>query len=181
MLNNPFESFHDMVAKAKEEREELDRLLTISTPSERVLVGAIAVLMLVLGAWLFFGSVQRSVAVWGEQVEGGEGPSAGSRSLQALVPLERDLAPQVVAGLPLVIELATGNGQASALGGEIVGVAAEPPPEGALALESGPSMLRVDILLNEDLDIAPATGAHHRITIDLGEQSPVELFGLTRH
>ena len=65
MFNNPFDSFHDTVAKAKEEREELDRLLTISTPSERVLVGAIAVLMLILGAWLFLGSVDRTAAIDG--------------------------------------------------------------------------------------------------------------------
>ena len=40
MFNSPFGSFQDTVAAAKEEREQLDRLLTISTPRERLLVAA---------------------------------------------------------------------------------------------------------------------------------------------
>ena len=45
MFNNPFDSFHNTVAEAKQEREQLDRLLTISTPRERLLVAAIALLL----------------------------------------------------------------------------------------------------------------------------------------
>ena len=179
MLNNPFESFHDTVAEAKEEREELDRLLTISTPSERALVGAIAVLMLVIGAWLFLGSVPRHVAVWGESVERGESPSAGSRSLQALAWVESGLAPQILAGQPVVIELATADGQTGALDGEIAKITAMPPPEGALAFDSRAFMHHIDILLDDGLEAAPAAGGRYRIIIDLGEQPPAALFGLT--
>ena len=181
MFNNPFDSFHDMVAKAKEEREELDRLLTISTPSERVLVGAIAVLMLILGAWLFLGSVARTVAIEGMLVETGGIPSGGNRSIQALARVEGDVALEIAAGLPLVIELATTNGDGDALGGEIVKVTAVPPPKGTLAFESRASMHRIDIVLDEGLDAAPVTGGMQRILIDLGRQSPAALFGLTRH
>ena len=170
-----------MVAKAKEEREELDRLLTISTPSERVLVGAIAVLMLVLGAWLLFGSVQRSVAVWVEQVERGEDLSAGNRSLQALAWIDSDLAPQITAGLPMVIEPAAVDGEAGALEGEIVKLTAVPMPEGTSAIDSRASMHRIDIVLDEGLDATLVAGGRHRIIIDLGEQSPAALFGLKRH
>ncbi len=180
MLNNPFESFHDMVAKAKEEREELDRLLTISTPSERLLVGAIAVLMLVLGAWLFFGSLSGSVVVWGAQVERGEGPSAGNRSLQAEAWIDSDLAAQIVAGLPLVIKLTTADGQAGSHEGEIVSISAVPPPAGALPPDLQGSHHRMEIVLDEGLDAAPMAGTLHRVIIDI-EQSPAALFGLVRN
>ena len=50
MFNSPFNSFHDTVAEAKEEREQLDRLLTISTPRERLLVAAIGLLLIALRA-----------------------------------------------------------------------------------------------------------------------------------
>lgn len=177
MFNNPFASFHDMVAEAKQEREELDRLLTISTPSERLLVGAIAVLMLVLGAWLFLGSVSHRVVVWSELIERGEDPSAGSRSLQAKAWIDGDLAPQIVAGLPLVIELTTADGNRGAHEGEIVKITALPPPEGALRFGSNH---RIEIVLDEGLDAAPVASAQHRIIIGI-EQSPAAVFGLVRN
>ena len=69
MFNNPFDSFHNTVAEAKEERERLDRLLTISTPRERLLVVGVAVLLLVLAAWLLLGGVARTVGVVGVLVD----------------------------------------------------------------------------------------------------------------
>ena len=88
MFNNLLNSFHETVAEAKEDREQLDRLLTISTPRERLLVAAIAVFLCALLAWFFFGSVARSIVVDGVIVEQGEtlpdgkhlrgGPSPGS-------------------------------------------------------------------------------------------------------
>ena len=180
MFNNPFDSFHDTVAKAKEEREELDRLLTISTPSERVLVGAIAVFMLVLAAWLFLGSVSGSVTVWGAQVERVEGPSAGNRSLQAVAWIDSDLAAQIVAGLPITIELITADGATSPHGGEVVNVSSVPSPEGVPTLDLQGSHHRIEIVLDEDLDAAPLAGALHNIIIEI-EQSPAALFGLIGH
>lgn len=169
-----------MVAEAKQEREELDRLLTISTPSERVLVGAIAGLMLILGAWLFLGSVSHRVVVWSELIERGEDPSAGSRSLQAKAWIDGDLAPQIVAGLPMAIELTTADGNRGAHEGEIVKITALPPPEGALRFDSHGSNHRIEIVLDEGLDAAPVAGAQHRIIIGI-EQSPAAVFGLVRN
>ena len=64
MFNNPFDSFHNTVAQAKEEREQLDRLLTISTPRERLLLGVIVLSLVVLAAWLFFGNVGPAAFPW---------------------------------------------------------------------------------------------------------------------
>ena len=182
MFNSPFDSFHNTVAEAKEEREQLDRLLTISTPRERLLVAVIALLLFVLAAWLFFGNVARSVAVDGVLVELGANLSEGNRTVQALVWAESDVAPHIEAGMPAVIELAITDGEADTLDGEVDTIAAVPLSEGLAEFGSAApvSVYRVDIALDEGLDLASLAGRKCRIVIELGRQSPVALFGMRR-
>lgn len=65
MFSNPFESFHNTVAEAKDEREQLDQLLTISTPRERLLLALILIFVATLSAWLTFGVMSHTVSVHG--------------------------------------------------------------------------------------------------------------------
>lgn len=182
MFNNPFDSFHNTVAAAKEEREQLDRLLTISTPRERLLVAGIAVLLLVLAAWLVFGSVARSVAVDGVLVEPDERQTEDNGSVQALVWVESGIAPHIETGMPAVIELDTADGEPDTLDGEIARFAAVALSDGLEELESAgpPSVYRVEVTLNEGLDPAAVAGRKCRIVVELGRQSPVALFGMGR-
>ena len=182
MFNNPFDSFHDTVAEAKEEREQLDRLLTISTPRERVLVSGVALLLFVLAAWLVFGSVARSVTVDGLLVETGGSLGGGDRSVQALVWLESDVAPRIEAGMPAEIELTTTDGAADTLDGEVLTIAAVRLLEELSELESAAPMSvhRVRIALDEDIDFTSLAARECRIVIELGRQSPAALFGMTR-
>ena len=179
MFNNPFGSFQETVAAAKEEREQLDRLLTISTPRERLLVAGVALLLVVLAAWLFLGSVARSVAVDGVLVEPGETLAEGSRSVRAFVWVESGIAPQIEAGMPAEIELAmTTDREAVTLVGEVAAIAAVPLSEGLAAFESvaSHSVYRVDIALDEDLESASFPSRECRVFIELGDQSPIALF-----
>ncbi len=180
MFNNPFDSFHDTVADAKEEREQLDRLLTISTPRERLLVAAVGLSLLTLAAWLVFGSVARSVAVDGVLVEPGENRVEGERSVQALVWVDGDVAPRIEAGMRAVIELAVTEGDAETLEGEVVSIAAIPWSDGLAPVESAApaAVHRLDIALDAGLELASLAGRECRIVIQLGSQSPVALFGL---
>lgn len=182
VFNNPFDSFHDTVAEAKEERERLDRLLTISTPRERLLVAGVALLLVILAAWLVLGNVARSVAVDGLLVEAGGERSGGNRSVQALVWLESDVAPRIAAGMPAEIELITADGEADTLGGEVVAIAAVRLLEELAEFESAApvSVHRVDIALEEGIDFASLADRECRIVIELGRQSPAALFGMTR-
>ena len=182
MFNNPFDSFHNTVAEAKEEREQLDRLLTVSTPRERLLVWSIAVLLILLAAWLFLGSVTRSLAVDGVLVEPGADPNQGSRSVQALVWVESDVAMDIRSGMPAIIELTTADGGADVLEGEVFAVAAVPLSEDLAEFESTVRMFvhRVDITLYEDLDPAAIASNECRIVIQLGRQPPIALFGMRR-
>lgn len=167
MFNNPLNSFHDTVAEAKEEREQLDRLLTISTPRERLLVVAIAVVLCVTLAWLFYGNVAHSIAVDGVlsasgqveapagQVEAPAGqveapadqdkkltgqveaPAEGSRSVQALAWIDGGIAPRIEAGMPVVIEPDPADGEPGALGGTVRAISAVPFSGALAAFESG--------------------------------------------
>ena len=183
MFNNPFGSFHDTVAEAKEDREGLGRLLTISTPRERLLVAAIAVMLLVLAAWLLLGSVARSVGMAGVLVEPGVAAFEGSRSIEALAWVDREMAPHLAPGMRAVIELAGAEGEAAtALGGEVTTVAAVPlvGPLAGFEHTAPISIRRVRITLDEALDFAPQADSKCRIVIEIGRESPVMLFGVRR-
>ena len=182
MFNNPFDSFHNIVAEAKEEREQLDRLLTISTPRERLLVAAIALLLCILSAWLFFGSVARSLALDGVVVEKSENPSGGGRSVQALVWVKTEAAPHIEAGMAVVIQPDTADGEAGALRGEVRTISAVPFSGEPAAFESAApvSLHRVVIALEENADSDSLAGRKCRIVIELGRQSPIALFRMRR-
>ena len=172
MFNNPFDSFHNTVAEAKEEREQLDRLLTISTPRERLLVVGIALLLCVLAAWLFLGSVARNVGVDGVLVE-----PKGDRSLYALVWVEGDVASDIEADMPAVIEV-----DGEELHGEVAGIGAVRVTDvmAAFASRAPVSPHGLEIALGESLDLASLAGKECRIVIALGRQSPIALFGMRR-
>ena len=193
MFNNPFDSFHNTVAEAKEEREQLDRLLTISTPRERLLVGAIAALLVTLAAWLLFGTVHRSVALEGVLVEP-ESPQPGSarglplarkstseenRSVQVLVWVHRGVVPDIALGMPALIELAVDAGDAAAFDGEVAAIAPVGLSEVPAFGSSAPvSIHRVDIALDESLDFGSLAAMECRVVIEVGRQSPLALFGM---
>ena len=182
MFNNPFDSFHNTVAEGKEEREQLDRLLTISTPRERLLVAVIAGLLCILAAWLILGNVARTIAVEGALAEPGESQPESTRAVQALVWIERDVAPHIKAGMPAAIELSRANGKAEALDGKVKAISPLPLSEKLASFESAApvSVYRLDIALDENRDSASLAGRECRIVIELGRQSPVALFGMRR-
>ena len=176
MFNNPFDSFHKTVGKAKKEREKLDRLLTISTPGELALVAVTGMVLLLFVTWLFFGTVARSVTVEGVLVDSGERYPADSSSLQAVVWLERGLRRQIEAGMRASLEVDTADGRARSHEGVVSGLAAVPMDDGAAPFESAApvTMHRLHIVL--DQESASIDGSACRIVIELGSQSPLAFF-----
>ena len=182
MFNNPFGSFHDTVAEAKEDREQLGRLLTISTPRERLVVAAIGVVLLALGAWLVLGSVAQSTALAGVLAEPAAAASGGSRSIEALAWVDREVAPRLAPGMRAVIELSGADGQSATLIGEVATVAAVPltGPLAGFERAAPTSIRRVLITLDEAPGFTPPAGTACRIVIEVGRHSPVMLFGSRR-
>ena len=177
MFNNPFDSFHDTVAEAKREREQLDRLLTVSTPRERLLVTVIALLLITAIAWLLFGSTARTFAIDGVLEEVGDDLSEAAGFVQALVWIENGVLPEITAGMPTVIELGMADGEAETIVGEVAAIAAVRLPELPAAFESvAPvSVHRVRIALDDSRDLTSIAGRKCRIVIEIGTQSPIAL------
>ena len=178
MFTNPLDSFHDTVAEAKEEREQLDRLLTISTPRERLLVVGIAVALALVAAWLFFGSVTRTLALDGTLIDPAAGAPEG-RSARALVWIGREVATRIEAGMPASIELAADDGGAETVfRGEVAAIARRASSNVPAAFRSrAPATVhRVDIALDDGLDAESLATGDCRIVIELGRQSPLALF-----
>lgn len=121
MFNNPFESFHNTVSKAKAEREQLDGLLTISTPREGLLVVACAILLVVLFAWLIFAEEHKSVILEGLLVAPKtETESVQESSLKAHFRDTREVAQQIETGMEVTLLLADSNGGSQRLNGKMV-------------------------------------------------------------
>ena len=182
MFNNPFDSFHKMVAEAKEEREQLDRLLTISTPRERLLVAAIAGLLVLLTVWLLFGGIARSVTVEGVLVEPGSTVLTDGRSVHALVWIKRNVAPDIRAGMPAVIELGPPDGVTGTLAGRVGAINVVPWTENLSRMESEVpvSVHRIEILLDERPHRTALAIHKCRVIIEVGRQSPLALVRMSR-
>ncbi len=182
MFNNPFDSFHDTVAEAKEEREQLNRLLMISTPRERLLVAVIALLIIVLAAWLVFGNISRNLVVDGVLVDPADAVITDDRSVQVLVWVESGSAPTIGTGMTAVVELVSADGEPDEFGGEIAAVSAVLLSDELTDLEiTAPvSVRRVDIVLDESLDLPSLTSRGCRVVVNLGKQSPLDLLRMRR-
>ena len=69
MFNNPF---REEAADARNKRQELDHLLRVTAPHERVIVACIGVVLLAVAGWMLFGSVERNLTLDGLLVAPGE-------------------------------------------------------------------------------------------------------------
>lgn len=182
MFNSPFDSFHNTVAEAKQEGEQLDRLLTISTPRERQLVAVMALVLSLLMAWLFFGDVARSLAADGVVVGPSKIVHEGNQSVQALIWIESEVAAHFKAGMPAAIDLGMADREADSLEGRVVTISALRPSEDLEGFESAVPVTvhRVDIALDTSRNIASLAGRKCRVVIELGGQTPVDFLRMRR-
>lgn len=68
MFGNPF---LQEAAKSRNKRQQLDHLLRITAPHERMILAGIGLVILALVAWVLFGSIVRSVTIDGIVIEPG--------------------------------------------------------------------------------------------------------------
>lgn len=68
MLGNPF---LQEAASSKNKFQQLDHLLRVTAPHERMILAGIGLIMLALVAWVLFGSIVRSVTIDGVLIEPG--------------------------------------------------------------------------------------------------------------
>ena len=98
MFHNPF---REEAATSRNERQQLDRLLRITAPHERILLAGVGLALVGFLAWALFGSVVRTVSFDGVLIE--PGTRHGVVSSEAGHLLEHLVAPgdRVAAGDPI--------------------------------------------------------------------------------
>lgn len=177
MFNNPLNSFHDTVAEAKDEREQLDRLLTISTPRERLLIVVIAIFLALFTAWLLLGNAARSLAVDGVVVGPGDNLSQNRPAVQVLIASKTEDVSHFKVGTSAQIELSLSDGKVKTLVGEVISITAAHLSEDLAAFDSSVplSLHRINMSIDEILDFASISGLKCRIVFQLEEQSPISV------
>ena len=98
MFNSPF---LEEAAASRSERQQLDRLLRIAAPHERLLLAGIGALVLALVSWALLGSVVRTVTVDGVLIKPGDRHEVVSSEPGHLVEYLVDVGDQVAAGDPI--------------------------------------------------------------------------------
>lgn len=68
MFNNPF---LEEAAASRNKRQQLDHLLRVTAPHERIILVGIGLVLLALMAWVLFGSIIRGVTIDGILIEPG--------------------------------------------------------------------------------------------------------------
>ncbi len=181
MFSNPLESFHDTVVRAKAEREQFDRLLTISTPRERILVIFVALLLIICVAWLFLGTVTRSVALDGFLIGPERTTGAETGLVRAVAWLDGDTGSNVSAGTRVIVQLDMADGVTGSHEGQVARVSAVPLVErhGTPQPVAPVSLYRIEVSLSGSLDPVALASRNCRIVIESGSQSPIALL-LTR-
>lgn len=185
MFTNPFASFHDSVSQAKEEREQLGQLLTISTPAERLLVVLICITVIALAAWLFLGKVTPTIAVDGMLSLSNEStqptPTLTKPTVYAKsVWLTQDKVRRIQPGLEAVIEVVTSDNSKLTINGTVAKIAsANDNPELHSAQIPGKfALYSVHIESSSQISISAIQDASCRIFIHLNPEAPITHFRL---
>ncbi|MCY3541056.1 MAG: hypothetical protein OXH31_04015 [Gammaproteobacteria bacterium] len=178
MFNNPLESFHNTVAEAKAEREQLDRLLTVSSPREFLLLVLVLVLLAALIVWLVFGVLDRNIATNATVLE----HSVSADELHQVVRMEAllriEFDPAVKTGMPVEIKPVKDQGNPTTIKGNIRSILSLDLSEEFSGEASNPRTTKLfQITVNPEADLSSYEGSECRLIIQLGRQSPLQLIG----
>ena len=99
MFNNPFRE--RALAASANRRQQLDHLLRVTAPHERIVLGAIAMLLASLGLWALLGSIERDVVIEGMVVAPGTRHELVAAEPGHLIELLVAAGDRVEAGTPI--------------------------------------------------------------------------------
>lgn len=72
MFNRFGNSFREQAIAASENRQQLDRLLRVTAPHERIVLATTGFLLAGLGIWILFGNIDRTITLQGVLLEPGQ-------------------------------------------------------------------------------------------------------------
>ena len=165
MFNNPF---REQAIAASANRQQLDRLLRVTAPHERIVLAAVGLILAGLVSWVVFGSITRDLRLEGTLAAAGE---------QATVHVPPRAARRVRSGMQASVDVQLPGGATRRLEGVVGAVASPPVPVSLSAVEplAAESALRVDIDLRPPPDLVLPDGTPCRVRIVLGRYSPASL------
>lgn len=174
---------HESVAESKRDREQHDRLLTISTPGERLLILTISLLFIALGIWFFTGDMKKYITADGLLV-GVEAPlDANNQLVDVVIWLRTDVAPGVRIGTPAKIAFNTESGEEFSINGEISSISNATNPQHEqmpLITElAGGSLYQVRLSLAENIDMASNLDNGCEVEFHIGFVTPFRFFFLS--
>lgn len=188
MFNNPF---RERAIAASANRQQLDRLLRVTAPHERIALVAVGLILIGVGAWALFGAIDREVALdCVLLVPERRDEASREASLQAEEVGDRHLGASLLAaprvarllhpGMPAAVEVQLPDGTTRRLEGSVSTVAAgwssDREPESP-ATTAAAAAQRVDIDLPPASDLNLPNGTPCRARIDHGRDSLAELLG----
>lgn len=176
MFNNPFESFHNTVSEAKNDREQLDQLLTISTPRERFFLALLTLFSLALGSWLVFGVVVQTWSI--EGIVARQDIDDNVYSLEVGFYGETTEITSIVRpGMSAVVNFYIEGERTQSFEGNVHAVVlmALIAPGAETFPGSNPAN-SVEITFDEQPDVDSILGRNCTVVVELGRQSPFALF-----
>lgn len=177
MFNNPFDSFHNTVSEAKNEREQLDQLLTISTPRERLLLSLVVFLILALGTWFILGAVPQTLSIHGFVLaQSGDGDE-GILVVSMIDWIDRDVVDDIGAEMPVTAKIISEGNRTKIVRGVIRRVVEMASIQDSAESLVGPMSANwVVVDLDSKLNTESLNGRECTVVVELGRQSPLALF-----
>ena len=173
MLDSPFES----AAVRRHKDREVDKLLIVSAPRERVVLASLVLFVLAVAALVAAGSVDRTISLDGV-VYRASPDQPGRVALRVAPTLGQSIRP----GIAVTIEVAAPSGATLQLEGETAVPVATALPEELAAQLPWPAdgARRIDVAIADTGDaIAVPEGSLCRVQISLGHPSIASILAFT--
>ncbi len=166
MLDNPF---RERAIAARANRQQLDRLLRVTAPRERIALVAVGLILVGVGAWVLFGTIDREVALdcvllvpESDDQVASRADDAGDRHLRATLLTAPHVTRSLSRGMQASVEVQLPDGTTLRL-------------EGSVSAADSRRQINVDLPPVPDLDLP--NGAPCRARIDRGPYSLTSLLG----
>ena len=152
MFKNFGNSFREQAIAASENRQQLDRLLRVTAPHERIVRGATGLLLAGLGIWALFGSIDREITLQAVLMEPGQRYEVVATEPGYLVEYLVEPGDRVAPGTDIARQsLAAPAGEAGMAGAE-----QRPPDSEAIASQMGGDVMVLRATLGDYLSAGTA-------------------------
>ena len=147
-------SFREQAIAASENRQQLDRLLRVTAPHERIVLGATGLLLAGLGIWALFGSIDREITLQAVLIKPGQRYEVVATEPGYLVEYLVEPGDRVARGTDIARQSLPAS--ADEAGVALAGAEQRPPDSGAIASQIGGEVMVLRATLGDYLSAGTA-------------------------